>query len=559
MRFDSVAPTQLYCGTEHGRKRPTMPNFRPFTILIAAMIGVSALAIDGPTPLAWRWSARTTFAPSATPAVSNGTVFVPVGKKVYALDSVWGTPKWVFPTVDNTVGDYRTSVAVAGDNIIVANTAKFVFALDRKTGSRVWTFLDVAATRHILVSGDTAFLFTTDDRIVAINAKSGQKEWVEDFVIGDNLTGEPALADGNLVFFTSIGNLVCVNTSTKKKAWTVRLGSINVDGGPFVFDGSIWIVTGPQVAKINTRTGAVVGRPMTFPERLSASVVVTKRGGVVVGNSNKIYVFDSTGRTFSRTPLEMKGYLSGSPVVAGENIIVKNRAGAMLLIDPSRQTNPIVWEYTTVPIAGTMRSTTASSGSAGAPSAGGGALSPGGAQGGGASAGGTARLVPAESIAIIGNLVEVDGSLFALAEDGSVLAWSWLNGVDETGPTIKMIAPTMGATMSGQPDLDIIFKLEDDGAGIMSRSIRVKMNGADFKTEFVASGGWLYVKIRTPGSRAEGANPPLTDGRKSIMVTVTDWMGNVSEKSFFLLIDNLLPVVRPVAPASSGSGGRPGG
>lgn len=546
-----------------------MPNFRPLCILIAATLGVVAYAIDGPTPLAWRWSAKTSFAPSATPAVANGMVYVPLGKKIYALDAVWGTPKWVFPTEDNTVGDYRTSVAIAGDSLIVANTAKFVFALDKNTGTRTWSFLDVAATRYILVNGDTAFLFTTDDRIVAINTKTGQKEWVEDYSIGDNLTGEPALADGNLVFFTSLGNLDCVNTSTKKKAWTVRLGSVNVDGGPFVFDGSIWIVTGPQVAKINTRTGAVVGRPLSFPERLSAGVAVTKRGGVVVGNSNKIYVFDSAGRTISKTPLEMKGYLSGTPIVAGENIIVKNRAGALLLIDPSRQTNPIVWEYTTVPVAGTMRSTSTSSSSSGGQGGGaligggGGALSPGGGgqAAGGSQGSGSAKLVPAESIAILGNLTEVNGNLFALAEDGSVLAWSGMNGVDEVGPSIKMVTPAMGAVMSGQPDLDIIFKLEDDGAGIMSKSIHVKINGADVNHEFVASGGWLYVKVRTPGSRAEGANPPLSDGRKNISVTVTDWMGNVSEKSFVLIIDNLLPVVKPTTPASSGSGsgGRPGG
>ncbi len=541
-----------------------------FTLFLGALF-TSAHAIDGPTPLAWRWSAKTTFAPTATPAVSNGIVYVPVGKKVYALDAVWGTQKWVFPTEENALGDYRTSVAVAGDSLIVANTAKFVFALDKNTGSRIWSFLDVAATRHILVSGDTAFLFTTDDRIVAINVKSGQKEWVEDFRIDDNLTGQPALVDGNLVFFTSLGNLVCVNTSSKKRAWNVRMGSINVDGGPFIFDGSIWIVTGQQVAKINPRNGAVVGRPMMFPERLTAGVAVTSRGGVVVGGSNKIYLFDSAGRTISRNPIEMKGYLSGTPIVAGENIIVKNRAGAMLLIDPSRQTNPVIWEYTTVPIAGTMRSTSSSSSSSSGQGGGaligggGGALSPGGAGaagGGGTSAGG-AKLVPAESIAVLGDLAEVDGNLFALAEDGSVLAWSSKNGVDEVGPTIKMVAPAMGAVMSGQPDLDIIFKLEDDGAGIMSRSIRVKINNADANYEFVPAGGWLYVKVRTPGSRAEGANPPLTDGRKSITVTVTDWMGNVSEKSFYLMIDNLLPVVKPTTGAGSGSGsgsgGRPGG
>jgi hypothetical protein len=94
----------------------------------------------------------------------------------------------------------------------------------------------------------------------------------------------------------------------------------------------------------------------------------------------------------------------------------------------------------------------------------------------------------------------------------------------------------------------------------MTKSIKVTMNGQVVKHTFEKGPGYLRVKIRTPGSSDEGANPPLTDGRKEFVVTVADWMGNVSEKRFAVVIDNALPKTRErtVDDRQGTTGGGPG-
>ena len=53
-----------------------------------------------------------------------------------------------------------------------------------------------------------------------------------------------------------------------------------------------------------------------------------------------------------------------------------------------------------------------------------------------------------------------------------------------------------------------------------------------------------------------GKNKPLVDGRKTITVTVSDWMGNEAQTKFQLVIDNTL---KPLTPPANNNQGGPGG
>ena len=71
------------------------------------------------------------------------------------------------------------------------------------------------------------------------------------------------------------------------------------------------------------------------------------------------------------------------------------------------------------------------------------------------------------------------------------------------------------------------------------------------------------MKVRFPGSTEPGANNPLTDGRKNIVVSAGDWAGNITEKTFTVVIDNTIfeapPPPREGGGGAMGGGGRGGG
>lgn len=517
-------------------------------------VALSLFALEGPVSLGWRWKGETSFPPTAQPTIAGDMVVVPVGRRVYALDAEMGFIRWMFPATEAPSGEFRVEVPISGDVLVASNSNRMVFGIERATGRTLWSVqLSAAVVRRAVTNASEVFLFLSDNHVTALRTSDGTRTWSQDYDLKDNIVGQPILYEGKLIFFVSRGELVALHTATRRPAWTLRVLSLSVDPSPVIYDGSVFITTGRQVVRINPATGTVQSM-IEFPEHLVGAPALTPKGGAVAAQSGNVYLFDLITRRVRPKPIELKGYLVGYPQPAGANVLLRTRNGGIYLIDPSRETNPILWEYLTLPIPGTMRST------ASAPTGGAGGVSPGP----GAGQPGTA--VPADYVTVFGQLAVNGSRLYALAEDGSVFAFGTSWSADETGPRISLLYPPMGAAMSGQPDLDIIFRIEDAGTGVMSRSIRVTMNGKDMNFEYVPGGGYVYVRIRPPGSKTPGANLPLTDGKKSIVISVADWSGNVSEKTFTLTIDNTLPVIRERVidertggPTTGGRGGGPSG
>lgn len=515
-------------------------------MLLGALMVSSLWAISGPLPLGWRWTGKVETAPTARFAVSGDKVIVPVGRRVYALDARTGAEVYSFPTGGDADGEFRANVVVVGNKVVAANSNKFVYAFNGDDGLKLWTFhLGNATARAVVANDTTVFIVTSDDRIVALNADTGAKAWTTDYQIDGSQTGSAVIADGQLVFYTSDGRVQAVDTVTQRKSWDARLLSVPFNPQPVALGSSVLLVSGDQVALVAARSGRTTW-VVRLPERIVGGVAVTTRGGIAVTERGNVYAFSLDGRQYSRTPLELGGFVQVPPQPAGENAIVQMTNGAFYLINPADMKPSVIWEYTTLPIPGTMRRVRSGDSGGGGGNLGGGGGLGGSGRGGGNLGGGSSseREVPADYVAVMSPIVASGERLYALAEDGSVFAFGRDIGIDETGPSIEMMSPPSGSEINGFGAVDFIFRIEDQGSGLMKRSISVTFNDQVMKFEYVPAGGYVYVRIRPPGSIQEGANPPLSDGYRSIVVSAADWMGNVSEKRFSVLIDNTLPVTQ---------------
>lgn len=521
-------------------------------VLLCSLVTSLLWAISGPAPLGWRWTGKVELAPTARLVVSGDKVIAPVGRRVYALDARSGTEVYSFPSGGDADGEFRTDVVVAGNTVVAANSNRFVYGFNRDDGVKAWTFhLGTGTARTLVANQTTVFIITSDDRIVALNADTGAKAWTTDYQIEGSQSGSAVLADGQIVFYTTDGRVHAVDAVTQRKTWEIRLLSVPFNPQPTALGNSVLLVSGDQVALVAARSGRTTW-VLRLPERVVGGVAVTTRGGVAVSERGNVYAFSLDGRQYSRTALELGGFVQIPPQSAGENAIVQMTSGAFYLVDPSDMQPKVLWEYTTLPLPGTMRKVrTGDSGGGGGDLGGGGGgnLGGGGGRGtggrGGAGGGASTEVeVPADYVAVLSPIVVSGERVYALAEDGSVFAFGRDIGVDETGPTIEMMTPPSGSAMNGFSNLDFIFRIEDQGSGLMKRSITITFNDQVMKFEYVPAGGYVYVRIRPAGSTQEGANLPLSDGYRTITVSASDWMGNVSEKKFSVLIDNTLPVTR---------------
>ena len=140
--------------------------------------------------------------------------------------------------------------------------------------------------------------------------------------------------------------------------------------------------------------------------------------------------------------------------------------------------------------------------------------------------------------------------------------------MDVTPPVAKQVWPTQGEIVSGLPPLEFIFRLEDEAAGVNESTIKVEIDGKE--------AGYTYTRdgyVRVAFSNLAGAvpttnpnapkppkrNPSLQNGRHTVKVTVSDWLGNVSTTDYSIVIDNSLPVLPLPGNDQTGQTGGPGG
>ena len=121
-----------------------------------------------------------------------------------------------------------------------------------------------------------------------------------------------------------------------------------------------------------------------------------------------------------------------------------------------------------------------------------------------------------------------------------------------------MIFPNPGDQVNGQPPLLLWFKIEDDASGIRADTLNVDVDGQKLDCKLEKT-GYVFVRFTLTAK-----NRPLSDGRKTITVSIADWLGNTRKSEFALTIDNSLPLVRlpgsqPGAGGPGGPGGPPGG
>ncbi len=163
----------------------------------------------------------------APPAVSDDlVVVVDYVNSVFALDRDIGTEKWAFQGGARFIGG-----AVIGEKYVYAgSTAGVLYALDRETGNEVWSF---AAAREIwatpLLDAETNTLYVTslDRHVFALDAETGELKWQfpeegadEGDVPMGAIAGTPSLYDGVLYFGSFNNRVYALDATTREVLWT---------------------------------------------------------------------------------------------------------------------------------------------------------------------------------------------------------------------------------------------------------------------------------------------------------------------------------------------------
>jgi len=527
-----------------------MQKMRKLTVGLAALAlaTVAGAQFDGPAPLAWRWIQPTRVAPGGSPLVEGNTIYQAVGGRVFSLDKESGNLRWRFPAVEPIQGVFRSTPVLAAGTLVAAGDNKLVYGIDPATGQSKWSFPTPASViGQPVVAGNLVVFALSDNRLMAVNPENGQAGWENPLNIFDGVSGQLSAHGGNVMVFTNRGEMLAINTTTRKTEWKQRFSQVPPNPSATVYGDNVFLVSGPFVIALNATTGTARYQIDTRMQ-LALPPAVSSEGIFVVSQDGKAMAYDLSRQAITKKAIDLGSLAATRPTAVGNKFIVPTTNGGVVLVDPTK--SEIQWNFVIRPLADatTAAPTTGGPGGPGGPGGFGGPGGPGGRPQNSQ----TDRVV---SIAASAPAVLSGQTLLVPARDGSLLAFDRNLGVDLTAPKVSMLFPNAGDQVSGQPPLVFLFRLEDEAAGVRSDSVKVEVDGQALEHTLNRDGTLLVRFSQT------GKNRPLQDGRRTIVVTAVDWMGNTVKQNFALTIDNALkPITLPGQNNNQGGpGGGPGG
>ena len=160
-------------------------------------------AING--NLLWNASITTDNTPiTSTPVVSENKVYVNAGASITCVNAESGGVLWTKTSIDDqTVGSFRASPAIFGDNLIIASGLGTVFNVNAETGALNWK-----------------------------NKVSSNEIW-----------SSPAIADGKIVVGASDGKIYCLNLNDGTLIWS-KYTLERIVSSPTICEGTVYVGCG---------------------------------------------------------------------------------------------------------------------------------------------------------------------------------------------------------------------------------------------------------------------------------------------------------------------------
>lgn len=241
----------------------------------------------------------------AAPLFANGVIYAPNSNgTLYAL-TVDGDVEWSFKT---NAALWATPV-LDGDTLYLAAMDHFLYAINANTGDEIWSQdLDASLISPPALGEDgTLYVGTFNSQVVALDSENGEILWSYDT---DNwVWASPTFGPEGVLYATDIN---------------ANIYAIDLTNPPNL----LW---SKQVDPASQITGSVLFYNDTL-------YVVTETGDIVA--------YDTAGERLWKESIEEDGKLYGTPILAGDNLILVSALNAQSIIYAYDADLEPLWQYT---------------------------------------------------------------------------------------------------------------------------------------------------------------------------------------------------------------------
>jgi len=468
----------------------------------SAHTGMTEERLNFPLKLAWKFLADLATNNPSSPAIVDGVVYFCSGGRLYALNADTGTMRWRYPAEESLTATIKSSPVVGDDLVYFGAGDGKLYAVTKSDGNLAWIFATkgIMNSSPVLVDG-VVYVGSSDDHLYAVNALSPELEWGGGFRTRDDIIGSPAVADGIVYFLSNDMMLYAAETVTGRLKWHARVGSWSAAATPVVSDNTLYIASGNTIQSFQAKSGRLKWS-VKFSSDIT-TIPAVANGSIYLGCKNgRVYALTSAGKVKWPVPGELGSAAYGSPIVAGDVVIIGANRGTLAAFDGEK--GALRWKYLVQPSSLDY---------------------------------GKVRYVNLASSPAVSN-----GTLYVLADDGALHAFRY-DAPDSTPPDVTPFVPPRDYLMPGTPPTEYAALVVDEGSGIREDTISMAVDGQTVEHRFAPERGIVWYK-----SEGGATARPLADGVHSAMASVSDWAGNKNQVTWYFTVNNLIRRPSKVAP-----------
>jgi outer membrane protein assembly factor BamB len=308
------------------------------TAYIASGNWVEAVKVSDGT-MAWRYpaklDARRFF--YAAPALSDSLMVVgDYSNTIYGLDPTNGAEKWKFTEAK---GRIIGSPLLLGDVVVVPSADHYIYGLDLQ-GKLLWKFQAKNMNWAAPISDGTHVLIASMDKtLYALDPKTGAKVWATP--LGGSVMQAPLLKDNVLYLGTLANEVLAVDSASGSITWRKAVDAA-VWATPVEKDGTLYFgdVTG-KVYAIASKDGSLAWS-LTLGGAILSSPAVSSDALFFPNEDGSLYKVSLKGEKQWGHPVD--GKLYASPQQTGDFLLVPISAGTKLLVALDANGNE-VWSF----------------------------------------------------------------------------------------------------------------------------------------------------------------------------------------------------------------------
>ncbi|HZT43693.1 MAG TPA: PQQ-binding-like beta-propeller repeat protein [Chthonomonadaceae bacterium] len=488
--------------------------------------GQSTTTIDTPLAVLWKFTGEAVALNHAAPIVTDDSVYLSAGRRVYAVDLNTGGLRWRYPELD-PLPALVTGSPVYSNGVLYFGAGDGLYALNAADGKEVWTPFRLTRsgvyTSPKLV-GNNIYFAADNGRFYGIDARTGKLlggAWGSPsqpgIPIGGDIVSDFAIDENNTMYYITAEQVMhAIDLATGVQKWAQRLDMDVTSARPVVVGDTIYLAASNTLSAYRARSGYRVWA-IPLPNEAATPPAVSADGTSYVPTTDGyIYAINSRGRGVWRQAPRLANEIMAQPLIAGNDLVVGTARGGVYVFNLA--TGGLKWNYSVIPSS-----------------------------------------VNAQEVPIDANVaahpVAAAGTLYVVTDDGTMTAFRH-DAPDTLAPEITVVEPLEGEHANGFPPFTISARIVDEGSGLNLDTLSFKVDDTTIPRQRGQLGdvldpnlkpGYTYtsesgnVSYSTQESGAGTEMVGLSDGIHRATITVSDWMGNQATKTWLFYIDNSLP------------------